>query len=167
MPNEVRGDLPEPRPPMPDRPTIRPRTSRGSVLLEVVLALTLFVAAAAVVGSALQSAIDGEERLRLGVHADNLAATLVAELEAGLRSPAVLGPAPFDPPFTNWTWQILPPAAEAPGAPHEVVVRHADPEVVRRLAQILAPPGSPVPDGLPGVTDGLPDPASGQPPEGP
>lgn len=115
------------------------------MLLEVVLALTLFVAAAAIVGSALQAVIDGEERLRLGVHADNLAATVVAELEAGLRSPSVLGPAPFEAPFTNWTWQILPPTGDAPGAPHEIIVRHADPELVRRLAQVLATPGPTIP----------------------
>lgn len=148
---------------MPHRPTIRPRTSRASVLLEVVLALTLFVAAAAVVGSALQAAIDGEERLRLGVHADNLAASVVAELEAGLRSPAVLGPAPFDPPFTNWTWQIIPPSAEAPGAPHEVVVRHIDPEVVRRLAQVLATPSPTAGDPSAGAIDEAMDGTSGQP----
>lgn len=124
---------------MLNRPPTRPGRDKGSVLLEVVLALTLFVAAAAIVGSALQATIDSEERLRLGVHADNLAATVVAELEAGLRSPAVLGPAPFDPPFTNWTWQIIPPGGDSPASPHEVVVRHSDPELVRRLAQVILP----------------------------
>ena len=128
---------------MLNRPPIRSGRLQGSVLLEVVLALVLFVAAAAIVGSALQAAIDSEERLRLGVHADNLAATVVAELEAGLRSPAVLGPASFEPPFTNWTWQIIPPVGDAPGSPHEIVVRHPDPELVRRLAQVIQPrPGS-------------------------
>ena len=86
---------------MLNRLPIRPRPTQGSVLLEVVLALVLFVAAATVVSSALQSAIDGEERLRLGVHADNLAASVVAELETGLRSPSVLGPTPFQAPFTK------------------------------------------------------------------
>ena len=128
---------------MLNRPPIRSGRLQGSVLLEVVLALVLFVAAAAIVGSALQATIDSEERLRLGVHADNLAATVIAELEAGLRSPAVLGPAPFDPPFTNWTWQIIPPGGDSPTSPHEVVVRHSDPELVRRLAQVIQPrPGS-------------------------
>ena len=114
------------------------------MLLEVVLALVLFVAAAAVVSSALQSTIDSEERLRLGVHADNLAASVVAELESGIRSAAVPGPAPFQAPFTNWTWQIVAPSADAQGSPHEIIVRHADPEVVRRLAQVIltASPGA-------------------------
>jgi hypothetical protein len=131
---------------MLNRLPIRPRPTQGSVLLEVVLALVLFVAAATVVSSALQSAIDGEERLRLGVHADNLAASVVAELETGLRSPAALGPTPFQAPFTNWTWQIVPPNRDAPGSPHEIIIRHADPELVRRLAQVILTPSRSVTD---------------------
>ncbi len=125
---------------MLNRSPIHPRPTQGAVLLEVVLALVLFVAAAAVVSSALRSAIDSEERLRLGVHADNLASSVVAELETGLRSPAVLGPTPFEAPFTNWTWQIIPPGGDTPGSPHEIVIRHADPELVRRLAQVILTP---------------------------
>jgi hypothetical protein len=131
---------------MLNRLPIRPRPTQGSVLLEVVLALVLFVAAATVVSSALQSAIDGEERLRLGVHADNLAASVVAELETGLRSPAALGPTPFQAPFTNWTWQIVPPNGDTPGSPHEIIIRHADPELVRRLAQVILTPSRSVTD---------------------
>jgi len=127
---------------MLNRPPITPRPAQGAVLLEVVLALVLFVAAAAVVSSALRSAIDSEERLRLGVHADNLAASVVAEMEVGLRSPGVLGPAPFEAHFTNWTWQIIPPGGDTPGSPHEIVIRHADPELVRRLAQVILTPSS-------------------------
>ena len=52
----------------------------------------------------------------------------------------VLGPAPFEAPFTNWTWQIVAPSADAPGSPHEIIIRHADPELVRRLAQIVLVP---------------------------
>ena len=125
---------------MLNRSHYQPRPAQGAVLLEVVLALVLFVAAAAIVSSALRSAIDSEERLRLGVHADNLAASVVAELETGLRSPGVLGPAPFDAPFTNWTWQIIPPGGDTPGSPHEIVIRHTDPELVRRLAQVILTP---------------------------
>jgi hypothetical protein len=113
----------------------------GAVLLEVILALVLFVAAAAVVGSALSSSADSIERLRLGVHADNLAASVVAELEMGSRSAAVPGPAPFEPPFTNWTWQIVPPAGDLPGAPFEIIVRHESGNPVRRLAQVIQLPG--------------------------
>ena len=55
-------------------------------------------------------------------------------------SPAVLGPTPFEAPFTNWTWQIIPPGGDTPGSPHEIVIRHADPELVRRLAQVILTP---------------------------
>ena len=113
----------------------------GAVLLEVILALVLFVAAAAVIGSALSSSADSIERLRLGVHADNLAASVVAELEMGNRSAAVPGPAPFESPFTNWTWQIVPPAGDIPGAPFEIIVRHESGSPVRRLAQVIQLPG--------------------------
>jgi hypothetical protein len=113
----------------------------GAVLLEVILALVLFVAAAAVIGSALSSSADSIERLRLGVHADNLAASVVAELEMGNRSAAVPGPAPFEAPFTNWTWQIVPPAGDLPGAPFEIIVRHESGSPVRRLAQVIQLPG--------------------------
>ena len=113
----------------------------GAVLLEVILALVLFVAAAAVIGSALSSSADSIERLRLGVHADNLAASVVAELEMGNRSATVPGPAPFEAPFTNWTWQIVPPAGDIPGAPFEIIVRHESGSPVRRLAQVIQLPG--------------------------
>ena len=113
----------------------------GAVLLEVILALVLFVAAAAVIGSALSSSADSIERLRLGVHADNLAASVVAELEMGNRSAAVPGPSPFEAPFTNWTWQIVPPAGDLPGAPFEIIVRHESGSPVRRLAQVIQLPG--------------------------
>ena len=112
-----------------------------AVLLEVILALVLFVAAAAVIGSALSSSADSIERLRLGVHADNLAASVIAELEMGNRSAAVPGPAPFEAPFTNWTWQIVPPAGDLPGAPFEIIVRHESGSPVRRLAQVIQLPG--------------------------
>jgi hypothetical protein len=127
--------------------TARRARSSGAVLLEVILALVLFVAAAAVVGSALRASVDSSERLRLGVHADNLAATVVAELEMGRRSPAVAGPAPFEAPFTNWTWQIVPPTGDAPGAAYEVIVRHDSTPVVRRLAQALQLPTRALPAG--------------------
>jgi hypothetical protein len=132
-------------------PSRRSRIS-GAVLLEVILALVLFVAAAAVVSTALRSSVDSGERLRLGVHADNLAATVLAELEMGTRSPAVPGPAPFEPPFTNWTWQIVPPAGDLPGAPFEVIIRHDSSELVRRLAQAIQLPSRSAASGDPAAT---------------
>lgn len=115
----------------------QPPPESGAVLLEVILGLVLFVAAAAVISSALSSSADATERLRLGLHADNLAASVLSDLEMGRRSPAVPGPAPFDEPFTNWTWQVVSPQADQPGGAVEIVVRHDSGTVVRRLAQVL------------------------------
>ena len=81
-------------------------------MLEVVLALLLFVAAVAVVSSALNSSMASVERQRFGVQAANLAATVHAELDLGLRTTESLGPEPFEPPFDQWTWQLIPAAAE-------------------------------------------------------
>ncbi|HXI49874.1 MAG TPA: hypothetical protein VNH84_00150 [Candidatus Saccharimonadales bacterium] len=116
---------------------------KGAVLLEVVLALVLFVAAATVIGGAIHAALEGVQRQRLRVHAINLAATVLAELQLGLRSPAAAGPEPFPAPFTDWTWQLaIVPREDAtldgPGLTVvEVIVRHDDPPLVHRLAQGL------------------------------
>ena len=78
----------------------------GAVLLEVVLALALFVAAAGVILSGLSSAIGAAERLRLDAHGINLAASTLAQLELGTRPADTTEPTPFLPPFDDWTWEI-------------------------------------------------------------
>src|SRR6188474_1162503 len=70
----------------PEEARVRNSARAGSVLLEVVLAIVLFAAAAAVVGMALKASIDGAQRLRLSTHAGNLAVTVISELQMGLRS---------------------------------------------------------------------------------
>jgi hypothetical protein len=120
---------------------------RGSVLLEVVLALVIFAAAAAVIGTGLKSAIDGVERLRLQTHASNLAVSVLSELQMSARSLDDTGPEPFAAPFAGWTWEITAQLwGEARGEDEpltlvEVVVRSEDPAFVHRLAQVM-PPGA-------------------------
>jgi hypothetical protein len=111
-------------------------------LLEVVLALLLFVAAVAVVSSALNSSMASVERQRFGVQAANLAATVHAELDLGLRTTESLGPEPFEAPFDEWTWQLIPAAAEQNASGEasdlsaiEVVIRNTNSAGVYRLAQ--------------------------------
>jgi hypothetical protein len=111
-------------------------------LLEVVLALLLFVAAVAVVSSALNSSMASLERQRFRVHAANLAATVHAELDLGLRTTEALGPEPFEKPFDSWTWQLVPTAVEdktsgdAGGLTAiEVEIRNTNSQAVYRLAQ--------------------------------
>lgn len=111
-------------------------------MLEVVLALLLFVAAVAVVSSALNSSMASVERQRFGVQAANLAVTVHAELDLGLRTAESLGPEPFEPPFDQWTWQLIPAATEQNAGGEasglsaiEVVIRNTNSAGVYRLAQ--------------------------------
>ncbi len=120
-----------------------PQSRRGAILLEVVLALILFVAAAAIVTGGLNASMSSVERLRLNAHAANLAVSVLSELQMGARSMAMTGPEPFEKPFEEWTWELVaaPVQEEAAEASRfrkvEVVIRHEDPAVVYRLCQVL------------------------------
>jgi type II secretory pathway pseudopilin PulG len=115
----------------------------GAVLLEVVLALVLFAAAAAIIGAGLHSAINGVERQKLSAHAINLAVSVLSEIQMGLRNAESAGPEPFDSPFDHWTWQlVLTPTETEDGEPGdltsvEVIIRHDAPAQVQRLTQVL------------------------------
>ncbi len=125
--------------------------ARGAVLLEVLLALALFVAAAAVATSALNSGLESLERQKLGLHALNLASSAMAELQLGIRPLAPQSVEPLPAPDQDWLLElVLAPmesgaSAEAEIAPEagpvvvEVVIRHATRPVVQRLAQVLKP----------------------------
>jgi type II secretory pathway pseudopilin PulG len=126
----------------------RRRHQAGAVLLEVVLALVLLAAAATIIGTGLGSSIDAVERQRLNIHAANLAASVLAEFQLGLRTVGN-GPEPFAAPFDHWSWELraAPVESELSSSPAltltEVIVRHDDPPVTHRLAQIVrvsAPP---------------------------
>ena len=120
-----------------------PPMAGGAVLLEVILALVLFAAAAAIIGAGLHSAIAGVERQKLNAHAVNLAASVLAEIQMGLRPPESVGPESFDSPFDRWTWElVLTPIETDAGEPGdltrvEVIVRHGEPALVQRLTQVL------------------------------
>ncbi len=119
------------------------RVANGAVLLEVVLALVLFVGTVAIVTSAMNSALSGVERQKLNLHASNLAVSVLSELQMGALSIPAGGPDAFAPPFENWTWQLaLTPAETETGDSSgltrvEVVIRHKEESVVQRLAQVL------------------------------
>jgi len=114
----------------------------------VVLALVLFVGGAAVIAGALHASLEGVVRQRLNTHAVNLAITVLSELQIGLRSADTAGPESFAPPFEEWTWQLaLAGLGEHETEPSgltrvEVIIRHKDPPLVYRLAQVvkLEPP---------------------------
>ncbi len=133
----------------PQEARVRNSARAGSVLLEVVLAIVLFAAAAAVIGMGLKASIDGAQRLRLSTHAGNLAVTVISELQMGLRSLADTGPEAFGPPFEGWVWEVeaLPwgqgqaESALATSAATlmrvEVIVRYEPEGFVHRLAQVI------------------------------
>jgi hypothetical protein len=115
----------------------------GAVLLEVILALALFVAAAAVLTSGLSSSLDGIERLRRNTRAADLAVSVLSELQMGIKTLALTGPQPFEPVQDGWTWEILSTPLQAgaeeigPYKMIEVVIRHEEPPLVYRLGQVL------------------------------
>jgi hypothetical protein len=120
-----------------------PRGDSGAVLLEVILALALFVGAAAVLTSGLSSSLDGVERLRRNAHAADFAISVLSELQMGITSLGVSGPQPFVPPEEGWTWEIAAAPIESgaeessPFQRIEVIIRHDDPPLVYRLNQVL------------------------------
>lgn len=115
----------------------------GAVLLEVLLALALFVSSAAVMISALNASLGSLERQRLGLHGINLASSILAEIQLGIRPPVSEAAKPMEPPWQDWTLEVViaPMAGADPGVVDlqqvEVVVRHLDPPLVQRLGQIL------------------------------
>ncbi len=139
----------------PSAPRRRPES--GALLLEVLIALALFVFAAAVISSGLSSAVDRTLRLREQAHALDLAVSVVAEVEMGLRPARNAGPEPFDPPFETWTWQVEASPYSFGGG--EVaglqtvtaIVRNGAQTTVQRLTQLipaaLPPPGPDEPGG--------------------
>ena len=120
-----------------------PSRKRGSVLFEVVVALALFAGAAVVISGALNASLNSVERLRLNTHAANLAVSVLSELQLGIKSGAITGPQPFEPPFEGWTWEVIADPQEdgameaVPLQKIEVVIRHDEPEVTYRLSQML------------------------------
>jgi hypothetical protein len=118
------------------------RDRKGAVLLEVVLSLLLFVAAVAVVSSALNASMETVQRQRFSMHAANLAVTMHAEIDMGLRGTEAGGPEPFEKPFEGWTWQVAQEgmaggAEEVSGlASVEVIIRNTNSAGVYRLAQL-------------------------------
>ena len=133
------------------------------MLLEVLLALVLFAAAAAVVTTAFNSSLASLERQKLGSQALNLAASVVAEVQLGIRPANSDSARPLEPPFEDWTWETALTPTETVGGGLtgltrlEVVIRHQKSATVQRLAQVVNlnlsastnSPASPVSPGSP------------------
>ena len=91
----------------------------------------------------MNSSLESLERQKLGTHAVDLATSVMAEIQLGIRVPGGEGRRPFDAPFQDWTWEasLLPVenaiSATAGSTRVEVVVRHKTAPVVQRLAQVI------------------------------
>ena len=116
----------------------------GAVLIEVILALVLFLGAATIIGTALNSSATGVERLRRSAHAADLATSVLSELQIGSRSLAVSGPEPFEPPFDTWMCEVRTMPIEQREETKagsliqvEVVVRDTESDLVYRLFQTM------------------------------
>lgn len=119
------------------------RSQRASVLLEVVLALALFVGAATVITAGINASIQAVERVRLQTHASNLAISLMSELQMHARPIAPAGPESFEAPFQDWLYRVAvnqtdeSPTEADSVRPVEVIVWNPNENVVHRLTQLF------------------------------
>jgi hypothetical protein len=115
----------------------------------VVLALVLLAGAATIIFGGLSASVDAVEQLKLQAHAEDLALSVAAELQLGIRAVDFTGPGPFEAPFEDWNWEFQVASFESQSGENdqlksvEVVIRHEDPEWVYRLTQNIwfAPSG--------------------------
>ncbi len=118
---------------------------KGSVLLEVVLALALFVGAATVITAGINASVQAVYRVRLQNHAANLAISLMSELQMRSRPVAPIGPESFEAPFQGWLYRIAvgegqQTLGEAPGLRAvEVIVWNPEEGITHRLTQFFRP----------------------------
>lgn len=79
----------------------------GVILLEVVLALTLFVAMAATVGAAVNQCSAAAGRLRIRTRGADMAVTLFSKIQMGLIEPVETEPTQYENEnLVDWTWEI-------------------------------------------------------------
>jgi type II secretory pathway pseudopilin PulG len=129
------------------QPRRQPRIRRAVALLEVVLAISIVVIAAAVIQGSYVATTAATARMQQQVRAENLAATILARVRLGLIDPVAAGPNDFEslyPDRAGWTWQIEvatePLDTDGPEATRvEVLVTSPDARVRQRLAQWFLP----------------------------
>jgi len=119
------------------------RESSGAILFEVVLALALFVFAAAVISGGFSTALMSVDRMRAELDASNLAISTLAEIELNLKPMVTSPPAQFEPPLEKWTWEV---EVTEPGEDLdmgggltlvEVIVRNEEKEKETRFARMI------------------------------
>jgi type II secretory pathway pseudopilin PulG len=113
------------------------------VLLEVVLALALFIGAATVISAGISASVDAVHRVRLQTHAANLAISVMSELQIGARPLVAVGPENFEAPFKDWLYRVNLTAGEESSTETgstravEVIVWHTQENIVHRITQLF------------------------------
>lgn len=116
---------------------------RAAVLLEVVLALTVFVGMAMTVLAGLSTSVHSARYVGLETRAANLAVTRFSEMELGLVSAEDAGPEAYeDEALADWTWQVAvqPVASELPElelTSVEVTIHHTPSRYTYTLCRML------------------------------
>lgn len=129
------------------------RTRRAAVLLEVVLAMSVFFLSATVVHSGLSSCLRAMVSMKRQVRGMNLAVTKLSEVQMGLVPMTTLPPTGFeeDPQLEGWQWELdvetWGDGAEAPLMNRlTVTITHEPSGMIYRLVELMpdsAPSGSP------------------------
>jgi type II secretion system protein I len=81
---------------------------RGIALLEVVLAMAIFFAAALVILAGLGASVRGVQRVQLEAQAQDLAVSLLSEVQMGLLPLTSDGPTDYEEDdLRGWSWEIV------------------------------------------------------------
>lgn len=123
----------------------------GGGLLEVLMALVLVVGAFSVITGGLQSAVDSVERMRNSVHGQNLAVSLLSQIQMGLVEAEDVEGAYFEAPFEEWSYDIETEEMQAetigfysgsgPSIPEmlrvDVAIYRPDGRIIHRMSQFV------------------------------
>ena len=128
------------------------RMTTGAILFEVVLALALFVFAAAVISGGFSASLKSVDRMRAELDASNLAISTLAEIELGLKPMTSSAPTDFEPPMEQWSWeaQVTEPSEDLDMGGGltlvEVIIRNETQERETRIARMMRTATAPAPE---------------------
>jgi len=119
---------------------------RGAVLLEVVLAMAIFVSTMSVVYMAFYSSRAGLRMVRLNNQAADLAYTVMSEIHLGLIDKANNGPNDYgeeNPELEGWEWQVTVETITDTGESESmqqviVTITNLDENITSELVELMA-----------------------------
>ena len=116
----------------------------GVILMEVVLALTIFCLTAGIVLSGMSASFDAAKQVFFGAKAADLAVTKMSVIRLEEVEMANTGPNEYEEEdLANWTWEIAVEMqepytlAEEQEARVEVIIRNSETGYVHRLVSLL------------------------------